>query len=313
MSKDRKALHEYRAPKYWPAWIGLGCMRLICLLPHRVGLGIGKAIGRLAHRLGATRRGIVRRNIELCFPELTIEERNQLARQHFEALGMSIIELCLSQWASDDKIKALTSIEGLDHLEGPLQDGKGIILLGAHFTTLEVTGRAIGLSGIPSFAAIYRRNRNEFATEFLRTGRERSAEVMIEKRDIKSMVRKLRSGGIVWYAPDQSYNRKGAEVVPFFGVPCMHTTATSVLARLGRATVVPIFQQRLPDGKYVVKLHPPLKDFPGSDPVEDVMKYMRVLEEAVRACPEQYFWIHRKFKDLPEGHEDYYADLDAAK
>ena len=313
MSKDRKALHEYRAPKYWPAWIGLGCMRLICLLPHRVGLGIGKAIGRLAHRLGATRRGIVRRNIELCFPELTIEERNQLARQHFEALGMSIIELCLSQWASDDKIMALTSVEGLDHLEGPLQDGKGIILLGAHFTTLEVTGRAIGLSGIPSFAAIYRRNRNEFATEFLRTGRERSAEVMIEKRDIKSMVRKLLSGGIVWYAPDQSYNRKGAEVVPFFGVPCMHTTATSVLARLGRATVVPIFQQRLPDGKYVVKLHPPLKDFPGSDPVEDVMKYMRVLEDAVRACPEQYFWIHRKFKDLPEGHEDYYADLDAAK
>jgi len=288
-------------------------MRLICLLPHRVGFGIGKAIGRLAHRLGATRRGIVRRNIELCFPELTIEERNQLARQHFEALGMSIIELCLSQWASDDKIMALTSVEGLDHLEGPLQDGKGIILLGAHFTTLEVTGRAIGLSGIPSFAAIYRRNRNEFATEFLRTGRERSAEVMIEKRDIKSMVRKLLSGGIVWYAPDQSYNRKGAEVVPFFGVPCMHTTATSVLARLGRATVVPIFQQRLPDGKYVVKLHPPLKDFPGSDPVEDVMKYMRVLEEAVRACPEQYFWIHRKFKDLPEGHEDYYADLDAAK
>jgi len=76
---------------------------------------------------------------------------------------------------------------------------------------------------------------------------------------------------------------------------------------------VPLFQQRLPDGKYVVTLHPPLKDFPGSDPVEDVMKYVRVLEEAVRACPEQYFWIHRKFKDLPEGHEDYYADLDAAK
>ena len=312
MSKNRKALHEYRAPKYWPAWIGLGCLRLICLLPHRVGLSIGKAIGRLVHCFAATRRAIVRRNIELCFPELTIEERNQLARQHFEALGMSIIELGVGRWASDDKIMALTSIEGLDHLEGPLQDGQGVILLGAHFTTLEVTGRALRKLGI-SFAAVYRRNRSEFVTEFLRTGRERSAEVIIEKRDIKSMVRKLRGGGIVWYAPDQSYKRKGAEVVPFFGVPSMHTTATSVLARLGRATVVPLFQQRLPDGKYLVKLHPPLKDFPGSDPVEDVMKYMRVLEEAVRACPEQYFWIHRKFKDLPEGHEDYYADLDAAK
>ncbi len=312
MSKDRKALYEYRAPKYWLAWIGLGCLRLICLLPHRVGLGIGKAIGRLAHRLGATRRAIVRRNIELCFPELTIEERNQLARQHFEALGMSIIELGLGRWASDDKIMALTTIEGLDYLEGPLRDGQGVILLGAHFTTLEVTGRAMRILGIP-FAAVYRRNRSEFVTEFLRTGRERSAEVIIEKRDIKSMVRKLRNGGIVWYAPDQSYKRKGSEVVPFFGVPSMHTTSTSVLARLGRATVVPLFQQRLPDGKYVVKLHPPLQDFPGSDPVEDVMKYMRVLEEAVRACPEQYFWIHRKFKDLPEGHENYYADLDAAK
>jgi len=312
MSGDRKALHEYRAPKYWPAWIGLGCLRLVCLLPHRFGLAVGKAIGRLAHRFGATRRAIVRRNIELCFPELSIQERDRLARRHLEALGMSIIELGLGRWASDDKIMALTSIDGLEHLERPIQDGKGVILLSAHFTTLEISGRALRIMGI-SFGAVYRRNRSEFVTEFLRTGRERSAEVAIEKRDIKAMVRKLRSGGIVWYAPDQSYKRKGAKVVPFFGVPSMHTTATSTLARLGQAAVVPFFPQRLPNGRYLIKLHPPLENFPGSDPVEDVMKYMRVLEDAVRACPEQYFWIHRKFKDLPEGYEDYYADLDAAK
>jgi len=312
MSGDRKALHEYRAPKYWPAWIGLGCLRLVCLLPHRFRLAIGKAIGRLAHRFGATRRAIVRRNIELCFPELSIQERDRLARRHLEALGMSIIELGLGRWASDDKIMALTSIDGLEHLERPIQDGKGVILLSAHFTTLEISGRALRITGI-SFGAVYRRNRSEFVTEFLRTGRERSAEVAIEKRDIKAMVRKLRSGGIVWYAPDQSYKRKGAEVVPFFGVPSMHTTATSTLARLGQAAVVPFFPQRLPNGRYLIKLHPPLENFPGSDPVEDVMKYMRVLEDAVRACPEQYFWIHRKFKDLPEGYKDYYADLDAAK
>jgi len=312
MSKDRKALHEYRAPKYWPAWIGLGCLRLICLLPHRVRLGIGKSIGRLAHHFGAMRRAIIRRNIELCFPELNLQERDRLALLHFEALGMSIIELGLGRWASDDTIMALTSIEGLEHLERPIKEGKGVILLSAHFTTLEVSGRALRKMGI-TYDAVYRRNRSDFVTEFLRTGRERSADATIEKRDIKKMVRKLRGGGIVWYAPDQSYNRKGAEVVPFFGVPSMHTTATSALARLGRATVVPFFPQRLPDGKYILRLYPPLEDFPGSDLVEDVMKYMRVLEKGVRACPEQYFWIHRKFKDLPEGHEDYYADLDAAK
>ena len=135
----------------------------------------------------------------------------------------------------------------------------------------------------------------------------------IEKRNIKLMVRRLRDGRAVWYAPDQSYKRKGAVVVPFFGVPTMHTTATSTLARLGKAVVVPFFPQRTPDGRYILKLLPPLENFPSDDPVADVMRYVHILEEQIRACPEQYFWIHRKFKDLPAGYDDYYADLDAAK
>ena len=127
------------------------------------------------------------------------------------------------------------------------------------------------------------------------------------------MVRNLRSGRAVWYAPDQSYKRKGAEVVPFFGVPTMHTTATSTLARLGKAVVVPFFPQRLPDGRYRLRLFPQFDNFPSDDPAADVMRYVHLLEEHIRLCPEQYFWIHRKFKDLPDGHDDYYADLDALK
>ena len=165
----------------------------------------------------------------------------------------------------------------------------------------------------PPFDAVYRKNRSEFITELQRTGRERSADETIEKRDIKKMVRKLRKGRPVWYAPDQSYDRKGAAVIPFFGVPAMHTTATATLARLGDAVTLPFFPRRLHDGTYVHTILPPLADFPSDDPVEDTKKYVSVLEDHIRSCPEQYFWIHRKFKNLPQGYDDYYADLDALK
>ncbi len=312
MAADRKPLHHYLAPATWPTWVGLGLLRVISWLPHSFALLIGRGIGRFAHLIGGKRRAIVRCNIGLCFPDLTTGERDALARRHFEALGMSMVEMALGRWASDEHLTAITTIEGVDHVLEAVNDGHGVILLSAHFTTLEISGRILKLS-IPPFDAVYRKNRSAFTTEMLRTGRERSAASTIEKRDIKAMVRSLRKGGIVWYAPDQSYNRKGAEVLPFFGVPSMHTTATSTLARLGNAVAIPYFPERLANGRYHLKILPPLDDFPSDDLVEDTKKYIRVLEEQIRQCPEQYLWVHRKFKDLPESYPDYYADLDALK
>lgn len=312
MTTDRKPLHYYWAPQHWLSWLGLGVLRLVCLLPHSVALGLGRQVGRMAHRMSAERRGIVRRNIELCFPELSVAEVKVLAKRHFEALGMSIIEMGLGRWASDAKLAAMTTIDGLEHLQAAVDAGKGIILLSAHFTTLELSGRVLSLN-CPPFDAVYRKNRSEFVTEVLRTGRERSAASTIEKRDIKAMVRSLRQGRPVWYAPDQSYSRKGAEVIPFFGVPSMHTTATSTLARLGKAVTLPYFPARLADGRYALHILAPLADFPSEDPVADTAKYVDILEQHIRTCPEQYFWVHRKFKGLPDGYPDYYADLDASK
>lgn len=269
-------------------------------------------IGRLAHAAAGSRRAIVRRNIELCFPELTPSERDTMAREHFLALGMSVIEMGLGRWGSDKKHMRLGRLEGVEHLNAAIDSGKGVILLSAHFTTLEIMGRVLALN-CPPFDAVYRKNRSEFVTELQRTGRERSADDTIEKRDIKKMIRNLRKGRPVWYAPDQSYNRKGAVVIDFFGVPSMHTTATSTLARLGDAVAIPFFPRRLPDGSYVFQIHPPLDNFPGDDNVEDTRKYVHVLEQHIRSCPEQYLWLHRKFKNLPDGYPDYYADLDALK
>jgi len=308
MSVERLPLSSFWAPKYWPAWFGMGLLRLVCLLPHRAALATGRAIGRLAQQIGGSRRAIVRRNIELCFPELTNQEREDLTAEHFDALGIMIIEMGLGRWASDKHLASITTIHGVEHVQAAVEKGQGIILLAAHFTTMEISGRVLALN-IPPYDGVYRENRSDFINELMRTSRERSSENTIEKRDIKKMVRSLRAGRPVWYGPDQSYNRKGAEIIDFFGVPSSQTTATSTLARLGKAVVIPFFPRRLDNGRYEMILLPAFDNFPSDDPVADTRRYNAVLEEHVRTCPEQYFWIHRKFKDLPEEYPDFYADL----
>lgn len=306
MKEARKPLWRFVAPKYWPAWAGLGLLRLSCLLPYRAQLGIGRGIGRLAHSLAGERRAITRRNLELCFPERSARELDALTLAHFEALGISIIEFALGRWASDRKLVRMTRIEGAEHITRALEAGSGVILLSAHFTALEISGRVLKLNS-PPFDAVFRRNRSEFLTEVLRTGREKSARRTIDKNDIKSMVRSLREGVPVWYAPDQSYNRKQSALLPFFGVPSMTNIATGTLARLGNAVALPFFPRRLPQGGYVLTILPPIDGLPSGDPVEDTRRYLAILEEQIRLAPEQYYWVHRRFKNRPEPLPDVYA------
>ena len=292
----------------------MGVLRLICMLPHRAALASGRLLGRFAHAMGGSRRAIVRRNIELCFPELSTVERNTLAHQHFLALGMSVIEMGLGRWSTLQHLQSITNLTGIEHLQRAVDAGKGVILLSAHFTTLEISGQSTGAKCQPAvrrgLSQEQKRVHNGAAAQRSRASLRTTT---IEKRDIKMMVRSLRSGRPVWYAPDQSYNRKGSEVIDFFGVPSMHTTATSTLARLGKAVVIPFFPRRRKDGHYDMVLAPALENFPGDDPIEDTRRYIDVLETHIRTCPEQYFWIHRKFKDLPDSLPDFYADLDALK
>ncbi len=308
----RKPLYKFWKPTYWPVWLGLGLLRAVCMLPHSWQIGIGKTIGRLAHALGAERRAIARRNIQLCFPELSDAARNKLVREHFQALGISLIEMGLGRWASDEKLNAMTIVNGAEHIQKAIDDGFGVILLSAHFTSLEISGRVLSMN-CPPFDAVYRRFRSDFTTEILATNREVSARRIIEKNDIKSMVRSLREGVPVWYAPDQSYNQKQSALLPFFGVLAMTNTATGTLARLGKAKAVPFFPRRLPEGGYELTILPPLADLPSGDVEADTLKYTAALEEQIRRCPEQYYWVHRKFKNRPESLPNVYADLDSLK
>ncbi|MDA0680940.1 MAG: lipid A biosynthesis acyltransferase [Proteobacteria bacterium] len=308
----RRPLYHYWTPNYWLVWIGLAFLRVTCLLPYRWQMRIGSAIGRLAHWIGADRRAVARRNIELCFPELSVEERNQLARRHFESLGMSLMEMGLGRWASDEKLCGMTSITGAQYIQQTIDSGYGVILLSAHFTTLEISGRVLKLH-CPPFDAVFRRFRSDFTTEIMASGREVSARRVIEKNDIKTMVRSLREGTPVWYAPDQSYGLKQSALLPFFGVPTMTNTATGPLAKLGKAKALPFFPRRMPGGGYELTVLPPLENVPSGDADADTLKYVAVLEDHVRRCPEQYFWVHRKFKNRPDELPDAYEDLDSLK
>lgn len=309
---ERQPLSSYIAPRYWPTWLGIGMLRLACLLPFDAQISLGKWLGRIAHRLVPERRAITRRNIELSFPELDAAERDDLALRHFESLGASLMEMALSRWSSEEKVMSRFKVIGFEHVNQIAAQGQGVIVLSAHFTTLEICGRPLS-KFLPAFDVVYRKFRNGLTSEFVATTREKYSRAVIEKNDIKAMVRSLRNGIPVWYAPDQSYNQKQSALIDFFGVPAMTNTASGMLGKLGKARAVPMFTRRLPNGHYEIVILPPIDNFPSDDPVADTKRYVELLEEFIRTCPEQYYWVHRKFKNRPDNLPDVYADLDAVK
>jgi KDO2-lipid IV(A) lauroyltransferase len=294
------------APRYWPTWAGLGLLRLLALLPFPALLASGRALGAVLRHLPLRFVRTARRNIELCFPELDERGREQLLNEHFKSLGMALMEVPLAWWITPKQLEKIVRIQGAEHLHAALARGNGVILLTAHFTSLELAGRT--LLAIAPVKFLYRPTKNEvlaYALERFRTG---YGGRPIPKDDIRAFISALRRNECVWYAPDQSYRKKGAEMVPLFGIPAATNTLTSRLARTTGAAVLPYFLQRLPGSRgYLATIHPPLENFPSESPVSDTARFNRMIEAQVRVAPEQYLWIHRRFKGLSEDYPDYYG------
>ncbi len=301
-------LYRLLAPRFWAIWLALGLLRLVVMLPYRLQAPIGRSVGRIAMTFARRRRQIAARNIELCFPAWDDAQRRQLLRRHFESLGMTLIEMGLCWWASDARLEPLFEIEGLEHLQAALQHGNGVIMLTGHFTTLDLGGRFLTMQA--PVTAMYRPNENPLFDEIMRRGRERSAQRAIPKQDIRGMVRALRENHAIWYAPDQSHRRGHSALVPFFNVPAPSNTATSALARMSGARVVPFLSLRLPDDRgYRFIIEPALTGFPGDDPEVDTLRINQWLERRIRLAPEQYLWIHRRFKPWDSDTPDPYAGI----
>jgi KDO2-lipid IV(A) lauroyltransferase len=306
MGSDKIALHHFWQPRFWPVWIGVGLLRVVCLLPQPLRMAAGRGLGRLVMILAGSRRRIAEKNIEICFPELTPDERSVLTRRHFESIGMGVIELGIAWWAGDDYIKRIVELRGIEHLHAALAKGKGVLMLGGHFATLEMSGRALKAL-MPPMAAMYRPSNNPLIDQLMRRCRGRSTAELITKRGIRQLLKVLKENRPVWYAADQAHSRKGAVLVPFFGEPAATSAAVSQIARLSQTSVVPFFPTRIDDGRnYRLEILPALENFPSGDDVADAVRLNEVLEALIRKAPAQYYWVHRRFKGRPDGYPDPY-------
>ncbi len=290
---------SFFAPRYWPTWMGLGALRLIHLLPYNFQLAIGRVLGRIFRILVKRREKIARRNLELCFPELTTAEREKLLGQHFEALGMSLIEGAMSWWGSDSKIQSLAEVTGLEHVSQVLESGKSVVLLTGHLTSIELSGHILGC--YINIGAMYRPMKNKLMDKIIKEARSRRLSPLFQRDDIRTMVRALKSGHAIWYGFDQNYGKQHSVFVPFFGIPAATITTTSRFAKMGDAAVIPYFPFRTNSGRYLIEVQPPLENFPSGNLKEDALRLNTILEEAILRRPEQYLWIHRRFKTRPEG------------
>ena len=294
------------APRSWPAWLGIGLLRLLALLPYAWLIGLGAFLGAVMRLVAPRFVRTARRNLELCFPGLGRAARERLLDRHFASLGIALLEVPLAWWSSAARIGQLVRVEGREHLEAAKARGCGVILLTAHFTTMELAGRV--LASVTPVGFLYRPTSNAVLAYALGRFRTAYGGHPIPRDDIRGFIGALRNQECVWYAPDQSYRKKGAEMVRLFGIPAATNTLTARLARITAAPVLPYFLQRLPGTQgYRAVIHPPLENFPSDDAVADTERFNHMIEAQVRLAPEQYLWIHRRFKGLTEDYPDYYA------
>lgn len=294
-------------PRYWPLWLGLGLLWLVVQLPYPILLRLGRLAGFFMYRLAGSRRRIAARNLELCFPGVSKVARQRLLRENFASTGMAVFEMAMSWWWPRRRLARLAKVEGLENLQRLQEVGQGVVLMALHFTTLEIGAALLGQ--LCTIDGMYRRHRNPVFDYVQRRGRERHNKdaSAIERDDVRSMLKTLRAGRAVWYAPDQDYGAKHSLFVPLFGIPAATVTATTKFARLGHARVVPMTQERLADGSgYRLIVHPPLENFPGESEEADCRRINQWIETQVQRRPEQYLWAHRRFKSRPPGQPKLY-------
>jgi len=291
-------------PKYWGIWLGLGLLRLLAFVPYRWKFSVGKGLGSILYTLGSKRRRLVKANLALCFPKKNASERQNLLKTHFDSLGISLMEMALVWWG-DHKTNHETAFErsivtyiGENNLKQAQANGKGVLILAPHFTTLEVTG--LFVSFLTNYHAVYRPHDNPFMDYVIAKGRSiqfsNGEKVQpVSNKNTRQMLKVLKAGNSMTFLPDQRYRSKGHVDVPFFGVMTKSNPATSKISKLTGCAVVPTFTRRLENNRYEVEFLPALENFPSGDDYADTLRLHQLYEAEIRRNPSQYLWVHNRW------------------
>lgn len=284
--------------------VALGLVWILRLLPLALLAPLGRGLGILLYLLGRERREVALTNISLCFPGWSDAQRRHVARAHFQAFGRSLFEHGILWWSSRKRVQRLVRVVGIEHWQtvtGP------VIFLAPHFIGLDMGGIRIGAEH--RVVSVFSRQKNPAFDEVLYQGRTRFVmpELYSRQEGVRSVIKALRRGLPFYYLPDMDFGGRDAIFVPFFGVPAATITGLSRIARLAGATVVPAVTRQLPGaGGYVLTFYPAWRDFPTSDLEADTKRMNAFIEERVLEMPEQYYWLHKRFKTRPEGEARFY-------
>ncbi len=293
-------------PLHWPLWLLLGLLYLTTLLSYRMILLLAHILGWMGFYLLPQRRRIIRTNLRLIFPQLDDTTIRQLIRKTFFSSSLMLFEMIWAWWGSDRKLQPLVRFEGLENLQAAEAQGKGVILLGSHFSTLEIQGRFMAYK-VENLYPTYKRAHNSLFELVMTHSRRHMNKGLVASSDMRGILKLLKQKQIVWYAPDQDFGIDRSVFAPFMGVQTATLTMTARLAKVSGAPMLPLYCERLPGTQgYVMRIGAPLPDFPSGDDVRDATAINAAIERQVRRVPEQYLWGHRRFKTRPHGDKQVY-------
>jgi len=276
-------------------------------LPLPLLAAIGRGLGWALFRVAGRRRRIVETNLSLCFPELDDTQRRRLAQAHFQVLARSMLERGMLWWSRPERLQRLIRVEGAETIRELLDAGRPIMLLAAHFVGLDAGG--VGIAMRYDCAGLYAEQSSKVFNRLLYQGRKRFGDQLLLSRDenLRTIVRAMKTGRPFYYLPDVNFRTRDSIFVPFFGVPAATVSGLSRLSKLTGAAVVPCATRMLPGGQgYVVEVGRAWENYPTDDVEADTRRMNAWIEEVVRTMPEQYYWVHRRFKTRPAGEPPLY-------